>query len=197
MDESQLESYISKAENANTHHSKAYHFSNFVRDVLCEKIDIELTKETLPELEEYLINEKGTITVQSKTVDPPRNSIIEFKTSKLSPWGNKEIIEKAKEQLRSYIFILWRKQGAELQYLLIASDGLRNFVYKPSLKGDLESITERKEDKIGKDLDRQLKEIIKLEKINDIDISKADTNQVQDWLDHYLIGVEKSPNSQD
>lgn len=196
MKRSQLESYISKAKNANTHYSKAHHFANFVKDVLEKDVEIDLAKETLPELEKYLINERGALVVHSREEGLCRNSLIEFKTSKIAPWGNKEILKNAKEQLRSYIFTLWREQGTDLRYLLIASDGIRNFVYGPSLKGDLESIVESEEDKIGKRLDRQLEEIIELEKINDIDFGKAGPDHVQNWLDRYLLGMENSSNGQ-
>lgn len=121
--------------------------------------------------------------------------IIEFKTSKLDPPRNKKIIENAKNQLRRYIFILWKKYGEDLRYLLMASDGIKNFIYRPSLKGCLEDL-EVDEDalqKLDKELDEELRKVIDLEQIDEMDFSKADPDHVHLWLDKYLLYEEAVP----
>ena len=40
---------------------------------------------------------------------------------------------------------------------------------------------------MGRELDRQLEKIIKLEKIAEMNITEADLNHVHVWLDRYLF----------
>lgn len=192
MDESRLQKYISNSEQANSHFSKAYFFLKLAEDLFGEDIEIGYAEDFFPKLEEYLVAEKGTIAVKGKADALLGNLIIEFKTTKLDPLRNEEIIENAKDQLRRYIYILWREHSEDLRYLLMASDGLRNFVYRPSLKGNLNDL-EIEEDMTPKELDKKLRKIIELEPIDEIDISEADSDHVYVWLDRYLLYEETIP----
>ena len=188
MEKSQLRKYISSSKNANTHFSKSRRFLNFVDDLFGEKVEIDFATEIFPELEKYLVNERGTVAVRGR-VDGPLGLIIEFKTAKLVPMRNKGILEKAKDQLRRCICILWKKHGKDLNYLLIASDGLRNFVYRPSLEGSIEDL-EVEQDIFPKKLDKKLRKKIHLEQIDKMDFSEANQDQVYDWLNQYLLYKE-------
>lgn len=55
MEESQLQSYISRSKDANSHFSKAHYFLRFVEEVFEEEIEIDRAKEIFPELEKYLV----------------------------------------------------------------------------------------------------------------------------------------------
>ncbi len=185
MEKSQLQKYISKSKNANSHFSKSRRFLNFVKTIFGEKVETDFAIEIFPELEKYLVNKQGTVAVRGEAGTPFGNLIIEFKTAKLVPMRNKGILEKAKDQLRRCICILWKKHGQDVSYLLMVSDGIRNFLYRPSLEGNIKNL-EVDEDIFPKELDEKLRKIIGLEQIDEIDISKEDSNQVYDWLDRYL-----------
>ncbi|KXA89658.1 hypothetical protein AKJ37_02645 [candidate division MSBL1 archaeon SCGC-AAA259I09] len=186
MRNSQLREYISKTRSASTHFSKSRRFLDFVENIFGGKVEIGFAKEIFPELEKSLVNEQGTVAVRGEAGAPLGNLIIEFKTSKLDPMRSEEIIEKAKDQLRRCICILWKKHGQGLRYLLMASDGLRNFVYRPSLEGSIEDLEVGEEIHAG-ELDEKLRETINLEQIDEIDISKADSEHVYAWLERYLL----------
>lgn len=186
MEKAQLQEYISGSRNAKSHFSKSRRFLNFVEILFGKKVEINFAKEIFPELEKYLVNKQGTVVVRGGEDGPLGNLIIEFKTSKLVPMRDNEILEKAKDQLRRCICILWKKYGEDLRYLLMASDGLRNFVYRPSLEGNIGDL-EVEEDIFPKELDDKLRKIIDLERIDELDISEADSDQVYDWLNRYLL----------
>jgi len=152
-------------------------------------VEIDFAKEIFPELEKYLVNKQGTVAVRGKADGPLGNLIIEFKTAKLVPMRNKGILKKAKDQLRRCICILWQKHGQDICYLLMASDGVRSFVYRPSLKDSIENL-KVDEDIFPEELDEKLRKIIELEKIDEIDMSEADSDYVYDWLEHYLLNIE-------
>ncbi|KXA96306.1 hypothetical protein AKJ38_03510 [candidate division MSBL1 archaeon SCGC-AAA259I14] len=140
MDGAEIQRYIAKIKGANTHSSKASLFSKLVKSLFGEEANVGLALDVFPELEEHLIAKRGTLAIWGEDDIPEPNLIIEFRTSKLDPLRSEEIIERVKDQLRGYAYVVWRDRKPELPCLLTASDGVHNLVYRPSLKRDLASI---------------------------------------------------------
>ncbi len=187
MDKSTLRNYISEVEDSNTEHSKAYRFLSFVENIFGEEIDIDYAKEVFPEFEKYLVTRRGAVAIRGRAGVFPENLIIEFKADRLDSGRNKMVLERAKNQLRRYIYVIWKEYDTKLKYLLLASDGIRNYVYRPILKGNLKSIVEREGDYMQKELDKKLKEVIELEKIDEMDISKVDPDHLHSWFNRYFL----------
>ncbi|KXA88800.1 hypothetical protein AKJ61_04175 [candidate division MSBL1 archaeon SCGC-AAA259B11] len=97
-----------------------------------------------------------------------------------------EIIERAKDQLRRFAYAIWRERQPELRCLLTASDGVHNFVYRPSLKGDLDSVD--LEGVSPFTIDKKLRQIIDLEEISRQDFSRGDPERVCKWLERIIFG---------
>ncbi|KXA96527.1 hypothetical protein AKJ39_04495 [candidate division MSBL1 archaeon SCGC-AAA259J03] len=186
MDGAEIQSYVAKTRGANTHSSKASLFSKLVESLFGGEVDVALAPDVFPELEEHLIAEKGTLAVKKKEDTPEPNLIIEFRTTKLDPLRSGEIIERAKDQLRRFAYAIWRERQPELRCLLTASDGVHNFVYRPSLKGDLDSVD--LEGVSPFTIDKKLREIIDLEEISRQDFSRGDPERVCKWLERIIFG---------
>ncbi|KXA99038.1 hypothetical protein AKJ41_06070 [candidate division MSBL1 archaeon SCGC-AAA259O05] len=181
-----IPSYIAKTRGANNRSSKASFFSKLVESLFGGEVDVGLALDVFPELEEHLIAEKGTLAVRREEDTPGPNLIIEFRTAKLDPLRGGDIVERAKDQLRRYPYLIWRKRNPEVPCLLTASDGVHNFVYRPSLKGDLESVD--LEGVSPFEVDKKLREIIDLEKVSYRDFSRGEPERVSKWLKRLISG---------
>lgn len=187
MNKSTLRNYISGTRDSEKERLKAHKFLRFAENLFGEETGIDYANKTFPEFEKHLSKKKSTLAVRGNAGELLRNLIIKFKGERLDPHRNKNLLERAKKQLRRYIYIIWKEHDTDLKCLLMASDGIRNYVYKPILKGDLKSVIDKEEDHMKKELDKSLEKVIELEKIDEMDISKVDSDQVYDWLDRYLI----------
>ncbi|KXB07769.1 hypothetical protein AKJ51_00225 [candidate division MSBL1 archaeon SCGC-AAA382A20] len=185
MDELTIQDYISKMEGADAYSSKASLFSNLVENLFGEEVDVGPAGNLFPELEGHLIDERGTLAIEGED-DPQDNIIIEFRKTNLDPLRSKEIIERAENQLRRYVYVVWRERKPELRCLLMASDGLHNFVYRPSLKEGLEAIDLEGGSPFA--IDKKLRKIIELEKISYEDFSRGDPDRVCTWLKRLISG---------
>lgn len=102
---------------------------NFVNNVFSEKIEYAI--DLFPYLEKPIKSEKGTVAKKGRTDALLGNLIIEFKQQL-----DTEHLEQAKQQLKKYISIIWGKESHQARYLLFASDGIENKVYRPKLMNE-------------------------------------------------------------
>lgn len=164
--EGRLNQYLNQARKVSTHQSIAYHFLRFIQDEF-ESAESGHANDLFPYLEQYLkrTDTKGTVAVKGRADALLGNLIIEFKTN------FEEEFEDAKSQLKKYISVIWDQEG-EVKYLLLASDGIRNVVFRP------------KKEKTDGGIDV---ENIDLERIDEIVLSQEDPEYVRAWLDRYIL----------
>lgn len=165
-----LKSYINDINQVHTHQSISFYFLEFVRDVFSDaNVGYAHKPDLFPYLEEYIKSDKETVAIKGRADALLGNLIIEFKTDL------EEELSDAKDQLRKYIAAIWREEG-KVRYLLFASNGIHNKVYRPKL--------ERKEMK---------PENIELELVDEIDLSSEDPDYTYVWLDRYILYKKLQP----
>jgi len=165
--------YLAEIEKVHTEASKAHYFLIFIRDIF-SGIDAKYSYQLFPYLENYLKNKKGTISIKGRADALLGNIIIEFKDEL-----TKGKLKTAKEELAKYISIIWSNEKEKPKYLLIATDGIQIYVYRPKLvhmklfesEGDADITPDR----------------ISLEPLSRIKLDRVDEHYAYIWLDRYFL----------
>lgn len=181
----EIQGYIAKTKGADTQSSKASLFSKLVEDLFGERVDVDPAADVFPELKGHMISEKGTLAVRCEDT-PGTDLIVEFRTAKLDPLRSKEIIERAEDQLRRYAYLIRRERGEGFRCLLTASDGVRNFAYRPSEKENLESLDLEGRSPFA--VDKKLRKSVELERVGYKDFSRGDPEKASRWLERLITG---------
>ncbi len=113
-----LKEYIENINKAHTEYSKTFLFLKFIRKTF-SKINIDHTHKLFPRLEKFLKKKENTVTIKGRVDALLGNLIIEFKTEL-----DQKKLDKAHEELKRYVSIIWSNEKARVKYLLIASDGV-------------------------------------------------------------------------
>jgi len=168
-----LAQYLVETNKVHTEASKAHYFLIFIRDIFSD-IDAKYSYQLFPYLENYLRNKKGTLGIRGRADALLGNLIIEFKDELTV--GK---LKTAKEELTKYISIIWSNEKEKPKYLLIATDGIQIYVYRPKLVHmklfESEADTEITPDRIS------------LEPLSRIKLDRVDENDVYIWLDRYFL----------
>lgn len=172
-----LHDYIVEIHEANSEASKALSLLTLLRQTF-SGIAADKALKLVPKLEKHLNVMAGTVLVRGRIDALLGNLVIELKMTL-----NEARLEEAKQQLRKYVSALWVIDKHRTNYMLMATDGLRFRVYKPSAPLTAEEASPKE---------------ISLEEVNVMDIESETPEDSFRWLDRYVLWRDrKQPTSED
>src|SRR5205809_3840345 len=169
-----LPGYLREVREAHTEAGKALAFLTFIRQVFTE-IDVDTASRLVPNLEHYVSIRTGTVLVRGRIDALLGNLVIEFKVAL-----DDSRLAQAKEQLRRYVTALWAMDGQRANYMLMATDGRRFKVYKPSAPMVAEATAP---------------DDVVLEEVNLMDLESARPEDAFLWFDRYALWRDRIPPS--
>jgi methylase of polypeptide subunit release factors len=177
--EKELLNYIQNIKKVSSETAKSHQFL-----IMMEKIfpgsTMGYIENLFPEMEKYVSFKTKTIVVRGRIDSLLGNVIIEFESDV------RKMKERAEEQLKRYVSILWNNELKELKkrvsYIAIATDGIEFYVYRPDTIKQEEI---RKEDV----------ELIPIEEFN---IERSNPEEILRWLDITFLSKEmRAPTTEE
>jgi len=162
--------YLESVKSLSSELAKSHRFLLFLNDLF--GLQPGFIKDYVSGIEKYIkVKQKDRI-LKGRVDDLFGNLIIEFERD----LDKKEI--EAKEQLRKYVACLWSQElpAQRTPYLCIASDGIGFTVYSPTVEYPAKT-----------DI---MPDEVRLEVIEQIDLSALKPQEVYFWLDRYLLRRE-------
>ena len=173
-----LHDYILEIREANSEASKALSLLTLLRQTF-SGIAADKALKLVPKLEKHVNVMAGTVLVRGRIDALLGNLVIELKMTL-----NETRLEEAKQQLRRYVSALWVIDKHRTNYMLMATDGLRFRVYKPS--APLTAAEDASPEEVS------------LEEVNIMDIEGDTPEDSFRWLDRYVLWrARKQPTSED
>src|SRR6266571_1629326 len=169
-----LPGYLQEVRQANTEAGKAFAFLTFIRQVFAD-IDADTASRLIPQLERHVAVRSGTLIVKGRIDALLGNLVIEFKVSL-----DEARLTDAVGQLRKYVTALWAIDGVRTNYVLMATDGRRFKVYKPSAPMISGVVVPAN---------------VVLEEVNLMDLETARSEDAFVWFDRYALWRDRIPPS--
>jgi len=172
-----LAKYLHDVKRANTEPAKAHLFLELVRGTF-KDVNVDCAESLFPDLERYVRYRRGAVVVRGRIDAFLGNLIVEFER-------DLDVrLEEAREQLKKYVAILWSREGrARVNYVTMASDGVKFRVYRPRTHIELEEPLEQDD--------------IYLDEIDRMDLLKVGFRDAYLWFDRYLLTPVLKPVSTD
>lgn len=174
-----LRDYLSEVSKANSEASKAFLFTEFVREVF-KGINADYAERLYPQLEKQVRIKKGTVIVSGRIDALLGNLIIEFEVT----LDDRKLSE-AKDQLKKYIAALWTGQTQRVEWLAVATDGVKVKVLRPTTSAEP-----------GVDIGAS---DVALEPVDSADLTEMlnrfGSDRVFVWLDRYVLFRQMIPPS--
>jgi methylase of polypeptide subunit release factors len=177
--EKELLNYIQNIKKVSSETAKSHQFL-----IMMEKIfpgsTMGYIENLFPEMEKYVSFKTKTIVVRGRIDSLLGNVIIEFESDV------RKMKERAEEQLKRYVSILWNNELKELKkrvsYIAIATDGIEFYVYRPD--------TIKQEEIREEDV-----ELIPIEEFN---IERSNPEEILRWLDITFLSKEmRAPTTEE
>jgi hypothetical protein len=165
-----LEKYIEDVKRVTSEANKSFFFIQLVQNTF--RANIDYLEKVFPQIEKF-VKFKGKVVASKGEIDSLLgNVVIEFE-SNIERKKNE-----AEQQLNGYIAVLWNRETKEIKkrinYIAIATDGLRFYVYRPE---------SAKEDELSED-------DVSLISIENFEIEKMPPREVLIWLDYTFLSKE-------
>lgn len=167
-----LPAYLREVRQANSEASKALTLLMLIRQTF-ENIDADKPSKLIPDLEHYVSVRAGTIMIRGRIDALLGNLVIELKMTL-----DEARLDEAKTQLRKYVAALWAIDRQRTNYMLMATDGLRFRVYKPTAPLMAQGASP---------------DDVTLEEVNLMDVEAAAPEDAFRWLDRYVLWRERIP----
>jgi SAM-dependent methyltransferase len=167
--------YLDDVRRVRTETNKAYLFLEFIRAVF-SGIGADYVERLFPDLERFVRVREKTVVVRGRIDAVLGNLLVEFE----SDLRFERKLRQAKEQLRRYIAILWPKsRNRRFNYLAVATDGLRFWVYRPvcSVKPGVPVSPDD----------------VRLEELESFDLERVDEREAYLRLDRIFLAGERVP----